>query len=96
MIKGIVRPDVEVLPESTLIPAKNQIAPPPNQFTHELTKSVDYYFDENSTDEPRGRFEVGTKLLLLAMDGDQCWVANSEGLYVRISCGSLAKLSPKL
>jgi len=92
-MEGIVRPEVTILPEGSLVPAKNVISPAPNQFTHEVTRQQPYYFiDGREGGPPDGQFEAGTKVVLLVHDGDYCRVADSQGLYVQIAYGSLRKL----
>jgi hypothetical protein len=93
-MKGFVRPEIRVLPASALIPERNLISPPPNQFTHELTRPLPFYFTTaQQSSAPDGHFPAGTKVVLLAYDGsDYCRVVDEQGLYVEIEHGSLTKL----
>jgi len=89
-----LRPPVTVLPENALVPDKNFIFPPPNQFTHEVSKPQPFYFtDVQEGGPPNGQLEAGTKVILLVHDGgDYCRVADGRGLYVQTSFKGLSKL----
>jgi hypothetical protein len=93
-MSGFIRPPMTVLPDSALIPDKNVIRPPPNQFTHEVSETQAFYFgDAQTDDEQNGQFEAGTKVVLLVYDGgDYCRVADGRGLYVQIKITGLTKL----
>ncbi len=93
-MKGFVRPQAIVLPDNAEVPAKNQISPPPNQFTHELTRPQPFYFSElQQAVPPAGEFPAGTKVVLLVHDGGRyCRIANGEGLYVVLEHDSLKQL----
>ncbi len=81
----MVRPELVVLPESALVPARNLIWPPPNQFTHQVMPSEQpfYYDSPSSSVSPDGVFELGKEVVLLRHDGGQyCHVADGQGLYV--------------
>ena len=92
--EGFVRPEAVVLPESALIPEKNLISPPPNQFTHELTREQPYYYASAREDvPPDGRLPAGTNVVLLVYDdGERCRVADGRGLYVEIEYAALKRL----
>jgi hypothetical protein len=83
-----------VLPESALVPDKNIISPPPNQFSHEVKEPQPFYFtDVQQGGPPNGQFEAGTKVILLVYDGgDYCRVADGRGLYVQTKFDGLRKL----
>jgi hypothetical protein len=80
----MIRPKARVLPKSALVPDRNLLQPPPNQFTHEVISEQPYYYlDPDQTDAPDGTFPAGTKVLLLFHDGGSvCRVADGQGLYV--------------
>jgi len=93
-MKGFLRPQAIVLPDNAEVPVKNQISPPPNQFTHELTRPQPFYFSgPQPAMPPDGELPVGTQVVLLVHDeGRYCWVADGRGLYVAIEYDSLRKL----
>jgi hypothetical protein len=93
-MEGMIRPEAVVLPDSARVPAANLIAPPPNQFTHELTRAQPYYFTGGQQGTPPdGEFPAGTKVVLLRHDGGAyCRVVDGRGLYVEVGCDSLKKL----
>jgi hypothetical protein len=93
-MKGFERPPVIVLPATAEVPARNQISPPPNQFTHELTRSQPFYFSgPEPASPPEGEFPAGTKVVLLIHDGGgYCRVVDGRGLYVTLEYDSLRKL----
>ena len=80
----MIRPKATVLPESALVPERNLIQPPPNQFTHEVISEQPYYYkDPEPTDSPDGVLKAGTKVvLLLHKGGGLCRVATEQGLHV--------------
>ncbi len=88
----VLRPKVEVLSDDALVPARNRIQPPPNQFTHELTQSQPDHYDE-----PRGAaagtYAVGMRVVLMVYEGDPfCRVADAHGLYVQTAYEGLRRL----
>jgi hypothetical protein len=90
-MKGFTRPPVSILPEEALVPARNVISPPPNQFTHELTSDQPYYFE--GSQKPDGTLTAGTRVHLLRHDGGKtCCVADGRGLYVQVDHTALRKL----
>jgi hypothetical protein len=93
-MKGFVRPPATVLPASAQVPAANLISPPPNQFTHELTRSQPFYFSgPEQAVAPEGELPAGTKVVLLVHDGGSyCRVADGRGLYIAIEYEGLRKL----
>jgi hypothetical protein len=80
----MLRPKATVLPESAMVPDRNLIQPPPNQFSHEIVTDQPYYYvDPQPTTRADEKFEAGTKVLLIAHDGGtMCHVADGRGLYV--------------
>jgi hypothetical protein len=93
-MEGFIRPEAVVLPENASVPDKNLISPPPNQFTHELTRPQPFYFTEVQQGmPPNGQFLARTKVVLLVYEGGiYCRVADGRGLYVNIEYDSLKKL----
>jgi hypothetical protein len=93
-MEGFVRPKAVVLPENATVPDRNLISPPPNQFTHELTRPQPFYFAAaQQATPPDGQFPAGTKVVLLVYDGGRyCRVADGQGLYVEVEYDSLKKL----
>ena len=93
-MEGFIRPEHVVLPEHAMVPDRNLISPPPNQFTHELTRPQPFYFTgAQEANPPAGQFPIGTKVVLLVHDGGTyCRVADGQGLYVEIEYHSLKKL----
>jgi hypothetical protein len=99
MVEGFTRPEAQVLPETSLVPAGNMLVPPPNQFTHELTRTVPFAYGEGTADSSKpfgGVLEAGTRVVLMVHDGgSECWVADGRGLYVRIAFDSLQRRQKK-
>ena len=92
-MEAMRRPKAEVLPDNATIPGKNLLVPPPNHFTHELTRSEPYYYGEpQEAQAPDGEFAAGTQVLMVLDAGDYCRVADARGLYVAIVGDSLRKL----
>lgn len=83
-----------MLAEESLIPDKNEISPPPNQFTHELeTNEFFYYISATQASPPDGEFAKGAKVVLLRYDGgNYCRVADERGIYAEIQFSGLRKL----
>lgn len=96
-MKGFVRPEAVVLPESAAVPDENVIRPAPNQFTHELTRDEPFYFGGAQQGRtPDGELPAGTKVVLLVHDGGAyCRVVNGRGLYVEVACDSLRKTASR-
>jgi hypothetical protein len=93
-MKGFVRPESMVLPSSAAIPDRNLIVPPPNQFTHEISRPASYWYDNPGTSEPAGELAAGTPVVLLVHDGGRfCGVADSRGLYVATEHDALRRRS---
>ena len=93
-MKGIIRPEASILPESSLIPPQNLISPPPNQFTHEMTRPLPFYFTgAGQSSSPDGHLPSGTKVVLLVDDGGEyCRVVDAQGLYVEVERAGLKQL----
>jgi hypothetical protein len=91
---GFLRPEATVLPERALIPSANLIAPAPNQFTHELTRTQPFsYKGVQAGAAPDGELPAATKVALLLYEGGaHCRVVDGQGLYVEIEYDSLRKL----
>jgi hypothetical protein len=94
-MKGFIRPDPTVLADSAAIPDANRILPPPNQFTHELSRSAPYWYGRHDDSAPSGEFPAGLQVILLVHDGGRfCRVADARGLYVEIEFEALRRRTP--
>ena len=93
-MEGMKRPEAIVLPDSALIPSNHLISPPPNQFTHEVTRSQPFYASRGTpVGPPAGQFDAGAKVVLLYHDGeDLCRVVDGAGRYVDTLFEGLRKL----
>lgn len=93
-MKGFVRPTFVVLPENSIVPDENLITPPPNQFTHELTRREPFYFTGPQQGRPpEGELPEATRIVLMVYDGGgYCRVVDERGLYVVIAYDGLRKL----
>ncbi|MFC1835092.1 hypothetical protein ACFL2Q_10190 [Thermodesulfobacteriota bacterium] len=91
---GFIRPEPEILHESALVPEGNFISPPPNQFTHEVIRTLPYYYASMREDKsPDGQLPAGRRVVLLVYEGGtHCRVVDEKGLYVEIEYGGLTKL----
>jgi len=90
-----LRPEMTVLPRSAVIPEANLLDPAPDRLTHEIFRDEPYYYGTvGAGAAPDGVFAAGTKVLLVERDagGDRCRVADAQGLYVEVGCGSLRPL----
>jgi hypothetical protein len=93
MMAEFLRPKAEALPESALVPDSNLVDPPPNEFTHEVTRVEPYYYRGVAPSGPDGTFRAGTRVLLVRQqDGGRCRVIDEQGLYVEVACDSLRRL----
>jgi hypothetical protein len=92
--EGFLRPEAVVIGDEATIPDHNLIVPPPNQFTHEVTRATPYFFTRPDRDRlPAGQFAQGTRVVLLVYEGgSHCRVADGRGLYVEIEYDSLKRL----
>src|SRR5712672_1531722 len=85
----ILRPESMVLSDAALVPERNLIKPPPNQFTHVLLRSQPYFYTD-AEDAPNGEFAAGTRVVLMIHDGGTyCRVVDGQGLYVETAFGGL-------
>lgn len=93
-MEGIIRPEPSILPENSLIPARNLITPPPNQFTHELTQRLAFFYTAaRHSHAPDGHLPAGTKVVLLVDDGgEHSRVVDGQGLYVEVERAGLKRL----
>lgn len=93
-MKGFIRPKFVILPENSIVPDENVITPPPNQFTHELTRAEPFYFTGPQQGRPAdGQLLQGARAVLLVYDGGSyCRVADESGLYVVVKYDSLKKI----
>ena len=93
-MKGFERPAFIVLPENSIVPDENLITPPPNQFTHELTRHEWFYFTEPQQSRPAdGELSEGAQVVLLVYNGGgYCRVADEKGRYVVVAYDSLKKI----
>jgi len=88
--EGFLRPEPEILGESSLVPPENLIQPPP-RFSHELAGVTP--FSWAGGDQADGELPAGAPVLLLREgDGGRCWVVDGQGLYVSVPAGSLRAL----
>jgi hypothetical protein len=84
VVGRMLRPKATVLPESAIVPQRNLLHPPPNTFTHAVTRTQPYYYAAPQPGAaPDGHFSSGTKVVLISHDGGRtCHVADGRGLYV--------------
>jgi hypothetical protein len=88
----MLRPKAVVLENEALVPRRNVIKPPPNQFTHKVKRSQPFFY-EDPRDEPDGEFEEGTPVVLMVYHGGApCRVVDGHGLYVETAYGGLHRL----
>ena len=90
----MIRPEAVVLGDAAIVPARNLIVPPPNQFTHELRKAQPYYYTTaEGAATPDGQFAAGTRVVLMIYDGGMyCRVVDAQGLYVETAYDGLRAL----
>ena len=88
----MLRPKSMVLSDAALVPERNIIKPPPNQFTHALQRSQPYFYSD-AGGAPNGEFAAGTRVVLMVHDGGAyCRVVDGQGLYVETAFGGLRRL----
>jgi hypothetical protein len=88
----VFRPKSIVLSDAALVPERNLIKPPPNQFTHVLRRSQPYFYTDAQR-APNGEFAAGTRVVLMVHDGGAyCRVVDGQGLYVETAFGGLRRL----
>ena len=91
----MLRPKAVVLDKDALIPRRNVVKPPPNQFTHKVKRSQPYFY-EDAQAEPNGEFAAGTPVVLMVYHGGvSCRVVDGHGLYVETAYGGLHDLRPR-
>jgi hypothetical protein len=90
-MKGFERPPMVTLPESSLVPTANQVAPP-ERLTHRVTASEPYWY-EHPGGEPSGHFPAGTEVAVLHHDGRHAWVTDARGLMVAVRREALGELA---
>ena len=90
----MIRPKPSVLPASALLPDRNILEPPPNEFTHEVVAEQPYYYvGPHQTAPPEGTFPAGTKVVLLKHDGGSvCRVADGRGVCAATAFDGLRPL----
>ena len=76
----MLRPKVRVLGEEALVPETSVISPPPNRFSHELSKQED-------------PFPEGTRVLLLVEGRERSGVVDAAGTYAEVASASLRELA---
>lgn len=86
---GVLRPTADVLAADALVPAANVVQPPPDQFSHVLTRDEPYRFGSDPTASPDGELQRGTPVLVVVDDGHHARVIDERGLYVQVRSGSL-------
>lgn len=91
--EGFLRPELEILPESSLVPPESLVQPPPEHFTHEVRRDAPFrYASERGAGAPHGTLRAGTKVVLLADDGARARVVDGQGLHVVIDSRALRPL----
>jgi hypothetical protein len=83
----MVRPTIEIhneTEESTM----SIVTPPPTVFSHELV--VDEQVGPSPG--PTGVLTIGTRVLLMGIRGDRCWVVDGVGRHVEVNRSSLRAL----
>jgi len=85
--EGVLRPTIEIHNESEGTPI-SIVTPPPTLFSHELV------VEERVGPEPgpTGVLTVGTRVLLMGVRGDRCWVVDGLGRHVEVNRLSLRAL----
>ncbi len=86
---GVLRPTAEVLAADALVPSANVLQPPPDQFSHVLTRDEPYRFGSDPTASPDGELQRGAPVLVVANDGLHARVIDKRGLYVQVRSESL-------
>lgn len=85
------RPEASVLPDSALVPQRNSVSPPPDQFSHVLSRPAPFWYDGAGSRPADGELATGTRVLAVRRaDGDHCWVIDERGLYVQVEASALA------
>jgi hypothetical protein len=89
-----IRPPSVELPENSLVPDRNIVSPPPNQFTHVLKRSTPFYLTGIQQGRaPDGELEAGTQVVMMVDNGGAyCRVVDSQGLYAEIAFDALKRI----
>ncbi len=93
-MEGFRRPESIVLPDNACVPGPNVVVPAPNQFTHEATRALPYFYaGAQAGTSPDGEFRAGTRVVLFRHDGGpHCRVVDGQGLYVEVEYDGLKTL----
>jgi hypothetical protein len=91
-MEGFRSTDPVVMPDEALVPPHARISPPPNQFTHRLTKPQPFHYSD-AGGPPSGVLPAGSKVVLMVYDGGaRCRIVDGQGRYVEIDYDSLERL----
>jgi hypothetical protein len=85
--EGLVRPTIEIHDETEGSPTQI-VTPPPTLFSHEVVVEERL----GPTDRPTDVLSIGTRVLLMGVHGDRCWVVDGIGRHVEVSRSSLRAL----
>lgn len=94
----MLRPKAEVLADAALVPPRNLVTPPPECFTHVLTRDQPWFYDADAAakrapESADGHFTHGMRVVLMARcDAEICRVVDERGLYVATAYAGLAPL----
>ncbi|MFD1211008.1 hypothetical protein ACFQ36_02995 [Arthrobacter sp. GCM10027362] len=88
--EAMIRPPIEILGDESLAAPTETVRPAPNRFTHELIGDEPYGFV--AAQERTGYIPAGTRVVLMRVDGDRCWVVDGDGRQVLVPASSLRKL----
>jgi len=79
----MLRPKATVLPDSALVPADKQRAPP-RRFTHRVRATQAFHFEAPQADQAAdGQLPAGARVKLLQQgDGPLCTVVDEHGVCV--------------
>ena len=89
----MLRPDMVVLGEESIVPESNVAHSAPAELTHELAVDEPYRFDDSDpAAAPDGVLPAGTRVAVLAEGDDRCRVVDGSGLAVDVRRASLREL----
>jgi len=89
----MLRPEAVVVEDSALVPRGALVRPPPNQFTHVVSKRQPFYYGARASAHADGEFPKGTRLVLMVYRGGKtCRVVDRQGLYVLTAFEGLSRL----
>jgi hypothetical protein len=91
-VKGVIRPEKVVLPDTAQIPAGNLVQVPA-RFTHEVVAEQPFYY-ASGDDRAAGTFAARTRVQRLTDDAPRCRVVDGRGLSVFTACDGLKPLPP--